>query len=671
MFKLTIDGKQVEAQQGQSLLEIALSNDIHIPRLCYEPTLSSYGACRLCVVEVGQNGRSWITTSCTYPAAEGMTIKTDTPEVRQARKAMAGLILSCAPNVPAIQRAAAAQGVYEPPFTTKNPDEMCILCGLCVRACQEIAGHGVLAFVDRGTERRVTTAFNQKHDVCADCNQCIPYCPTGAITNLEGPAIGQELQQKAHRWMKIRQVVQYALLALFVVLIAFTNRDLVDSPIKVNLFSLLDPLQAITASVASRELIPWYGLSLVTVGATLIFGRVWCGWICPLGAILELFGKPGRLLKQQSWRYVKYGVLYVLILMAIVGSMAFLWFDPITILIRGMAGTLNPAIQETLSGFEKPGRIGLVAAIPLLIVLGLNLIERRFWCRYICPLGALVGLFSKVSWFKRRVDKFGCVQCGECAQICTMGAIEEGAFTSDPAECIVCMDCAVPCPQRAISFEPRPGIAGSYEFDPGRREALVALGTAAAALALVQVDFLRGNASHLIRPPGVTDEDDFLAKCIRCGQCVKACSTNALHPATLGAGWDAFGTPVLIGSLGYCDYNCNACGHVCPSGAIPPLELAEKQQQVMGIAQVIPDLCISCGLCWEACPIEGALFEVETTRKRKTVIIPEVAPELCIGCGACETVCPVEGELAIKVFAPGELPVSQVARRRTTDKAIV
>lgn len=668
MIKLTIDGKEVQAQEGQSLLEIARANDIHIPTLCYQPALSPYGACRLCVVEVSQNGRSWVTTSCTYPAAENLTVKTDTPDVLRTRKVMADLALSRCPNVPAIQRMAAEQGVHAPSFTTESPDEKCILCGLCVRACHEIAGHDILGFVERGAGRRVTSAFDQKHNICADCNQCIPYCPTGAITSLEGPAIGQELQQANQRWIRIRQIVQYAALVFFVVLIALTTRNLADSPIKVNLFSLLDPLQAIAATIASRELIPWYGLALLTVVATLVFGRAWCGWFCPLGAILELFGKPGRLLTKRGWRYVKYGVLFVILLMAIFGSMAFMWFDPITILIRGLAGTLNPAIQEIRTGFEKPGRIGVVAALPLLTVLGLNLIERRFWCRYLCPLGALVGLIAKVSWIKRRVDKFSCVKCGDCAALCTTGAIETDEFTSDPAECIVCMDCAAPCPQRAISFATRPGIKGGYEFNPARRELLTSAGTAAAALALIRLDLLKTENPRLVRPPGVTDEADFLSKCIRCGQCVKACSTKALHPATLEAGWNAFGTPVLVGALGYCSYDCNACGQVCPSGAIPPLDLAEKRQQVMGTAHVVPDLCISCKLCFEVCPVEGALLEVETTRNRKDVIIPEVSSDLCIGCGYCESVCPVEGELAIKVFAPGAMPVYEsVLRRRVVD----
>jgi MauM/NapG family ferredoxin protein len=241
-----------------------------------------------------------------------------------------------------------------------------------------------------------------------------------------------------------------------------------------------------------------------------------------------------------------------------------------------------------------------------------------------------------------------------------MGAIESKEFTSDPAECIACMDCAAPCPQRAISFGQEPGFQTepAYEFNPTRREVLVSMGTAAAALAVVELDWLTSDNPKLIRPPGVVDEEEFLAKCIRCGQCVKACSSKALHPATLAAGWDAFGTPVLVGALGYCDYDCHACGQVCPSGAIPPLDLATKQQQVMGTAHVIQDLCISCKLCFEICPIEDTLLTVEVTRNRRQVLIPEVVADKCIGCGRCESVCPVEGELAIQVYAPGETPLT-------------
>jgi len=671
MIHLKIDDQDIQVEEGRTILEAAQAHGIAIPTLCHQPDLTPYGACRLCVVEVSRNGRSTITASCAYPVEEGIEVRTDTPEVLQTRKVMAGLVLSRCPEVPAIQRIAAEQGVLEPPFATDEPEQDCILCGLCVRACHEIAGQDILGFVERGGYRRVTTAFDRKYAICDDCNQCIPYCPTGAITGLEAPRIGERLRQVAERWIRARQVVQYGALALFLLLIAFTTRSLVSLPMKVNLFSLLDPLQAVGATIASRELIPWYALALVTVGATLWLGRAWCGWICPLGAILELFGKPGTRTVSQQLRYIKYVILFAVLLMAVFGSLAFMFFDPITILVRGVAGTLVPIIQAPFNGFEKLGRIGLVAAIPLLVVLGLNFVERRFWCRYLCPLGALVGLLSKFSWTKRRVDKFACVKCGECAGLCTMGAIETGEFTSDPAECITCMDCAAPCPQRAISFTARPGYRGTYEFNPARREFLASAGTAAAAIGVLSLDLGKSEKPHLLRPPGVVDEDAFLAKCIRCGQCVKACSTHALHPATLEAGWDAFGTPVLKPYLGYCNYDCHACGHVCPSGAIPPLSLEEKRKQVIGTAYVKQELCISCNLCYGECPVEGTLLEVEGERKRKKVIFPHVEPDLCIGCGACESVCPVEGELAIRVYAPGfaPQPTAAIPRGRRVSQA--
>jgi polyferredoxin len=278
-----------------------------------------------------------------------------------------------------------------------------------------------------------------------------------------------------------RQVVQYGLLAVFALLFITTSRAL-QLPINLsNLFSRFDPLQAIMSIIASREILPLYIPAIVTIVGTLVLGRVWCGWICPLGAILELFGPRGTR-KMQAWfRGIKYGLLIMLFVMALFGSLAFMWLDPITILVRGVA---DP-VSVVLSIVEVPGfKVGtLLSMLMLVLVLGLNSIEKRFWCRYLCPLGALIGLGSKFSWIRRRVNEASCVKCGDCVKTCPMGAIHPETIKNDPAECIMCMDCAAPCPKTAITFASAPP-RWNHEFDPAAR------GCSAAPEAAVEIILL-------------------------------------------------------------------------------------------------------------------------------------------------------------------------------------
>ncbi len=193
MATLIIDGQEAQAEEEQTILEVARQAGIEIPTLCYHPLLEPYGACRLCTVEVIRHGRSRLETSCTYPAWDGLEVKTGSPAVVRARKAILELLLSRCPNVPVIQGLAREYGITEPPFPTDEPDEKCILCGLCVRTCHEMVKADVLNFSQRGIERQVGPPFLEESRQCIGCGACTIMCPTGAIEILlEEAAVYEE-----------------------------------------------------------------------------------------------------------------------------------------------------------------------------------------------------------------------------------------------------------------------------------------------------------------------------------------------------------------------------------------------------------------------------------------------------------------------------------------------
>jgi heterodisulfide reductase subunit A len=181
VITLTIDGQKIQAEEGQTILEVAKKNSIDIPTLCYHPALEPFGACRLCAVEIVQGGRLGLQTACTYPASDGLEVQTYSPTVIEARRTVLGLLLSRCPNVPVIRDLAMEYGIKEPPFPTDTPDENCILCGLCVRACHELVKAGAINFADRGVDRVIGPPFLEKTRDCIGCGACTIVCPTGAI----------------------------------------------------------------------------------------------------------------------------------------------------------------------------------------------------------------------------------------------------------------------------------------------------------------------------------------------------------------------------------------------------------------------------------------------------------------------------------------------------------
>lgn len=184
MISLTIDGRRVQAKDGATILEAAQMFGIDIPTLCYHPVLTSYGACRLCSVEIVQRGRSRMVVSCLYPAEEGLEIKTSSPRVQRLRRGIIELLLARCPGSESIRQMARTLGVAEPRFGLENDE--CILCGLCIRVCHEISEKHLLSFVGRGFAKEVAAPFYEPPEECIACGGCAYVCPTGAIRIVGG-----------------------------------------------------------------------------------------------------------------------------------------------------------------------------------------------------------------------------------------------------------------------------------------------------------------------------------------------------------------------------------------------------------------------------------------------------------------------------------------------------
>jgi polyferredoxin len=503
-----------------------------------------------------------------------------------------------------------------------------------------------------------------------------------------------------HRWVLARSLVQYLSLAVFIYLFLMTTRNGLPANV-VNIPMRLDPLLMLSNLLAGRTFLLASTLALLTVLLTIIFGRAWCGWLCPLGTTLDIFSfkrsRGKRLPPPEGWRKIKYVLLAAVLISAILGNLTLLILDPLTLLFRTLTTAMLPAIDQIIiasetglyqvpifsdpiSSFDQWIRPALLPQYPLyfrdtllfasifFIVIVLNLFAPRFWCRYLCPLGGFLGLLSRIALFRREVTE-PCKGCSLCTAACPTGTINPAKnYASDAAECTMCMECLETCPRSMIRFSPGFSFAPGQDYDPDRREALLTLGGTIAVLALVKSNQLaKRQPNFLIRPPGARESNpDILdmTKCIRCSECMRACPTNALQPAVFEAGIQGFGSPILVARLGYCEFSCNTCGQVCPVQAIPPLSLEEKQSQAIGKAYIDESRCIAwsdhndCIVCEEMCPLPEKAIQLEETdvwavdNSVVKVKLPHVLRDRCIGCGICEYKCPLNGDAAIRVYTP-------------------
>jgi MauM/NapG family ferredoxin protein len=512
--------------------------------------------------------------------------------------------------------------------------------------------------------------------------------------------------------LNLRRTTQGLFLLLFVFLFIQTEskgNDELGYPVR--LFLDFDPLILITTLLSAHAVAKAFLLSLVVIALTMLLGRVFCGWVCPLGTLNNLVGmlkkKRSTPLKSPlgkgvergvNWHRVKYLILIGMLVSALFTLQPVGIMDPLSLLIRSFSVSIYPlfnhavravfdtvyaanpldiaavtepvynVLRKTVLSFSQPVyRQGVFIGLLFLGILGMNLVEKRFWCRYLCPLGALLGLLSRFSLLKRSVSE-GCTECGACAGVCQGAAAPDVKGQWKDAECYYCWNCDDICPSNAVSF----GFSGKMitpAMDLGRRRVITSALSGIAAVPLLRITPLgTANAKDpdLLRPPGALEEKEFLARCVKCGECMKVCITNGLQPTFMEAGLEGIWSPTLVPRIGYCEYRCTLCGQVCPTGAIKRLTLEEKAKVKLGLAMIDKGRCLPwahatpCIMCEEVCPTPKKaiwLEKVEVTDrkgKRITVQQPRVDLELCIGCGICENKCPVLGRPAIYVSSVGE-----------------
>ncbi|MHC4060982.1 MAG: 4Fe-4S binding protein [Planctomycetota bacterium] len=406
----------------------------------------------------------------------------------------------------------------------------------------------------------------------------------------------------------------------------------------VNWFLQLDPLAALGTILTEHSL--YYPLlwALVTVILTIIFGRFFCSWVCPFGSLHHFVGFLGKrkepaaqqveLNKYRKAQCVKYFILAVLLAMAAFPSIAATLqtglLDPIPLMTRSLNLVLLPVVDRPANIASVVGRFyegsWLIFAIFLTAIL-LNLVIPRFYCRFICPLGALFGVIGRFAIWRIGKNQSECTNCKLCEKSCEGGC--EPAGNIRISECVLCFNCRQDCRDEVLSYQTRPSLGGEQvNPDISRRGFMLSLASGVLAVPAIRAgNKLGANWHHrVIRPPGALPEEQFLKRCIKCGQCMRICPTNVIQPGGVVAGLENLWTPVLnnrIGSSG-CQLNCVACGQMCPTAAIRPITLSEKLGRDefaevgpirIGTAFVDRNRCLPwamnrpCIVCEENCPV--------------------------------------------------------------------
>ena len=427
---------------------------------------------------------------------------------------------------------------------------------------------------------------------------------------------------------------------------------------------------------------------------TLIFGRIYCSVICPMGIFQDIAAWFGKRAKKNRYSYspaiswLRYTVLgiFVIALIAGIGSLAAL-LEPYSAFGRIASNLFAPVyaginnllayIAERAESYAfystdiwiKSMPVFAIAVATFIIVALLAWKNGRTYCNTICPVGTVLGFFARFSWFKPVIDSSKCVNCKACEKNCKASAINIAGHTIDYSRCVACMDCIDKCNINAISYVHPHKTAdkpaeNEQSVNKNRRSFLTASALVAATatlraqekkvdggLAIIEDKKIPERSTPIV-PPGALSLKNFTQHCTACQLCVSVCPNGVLRPS---AGLMTLMQPEMSYERGYCRPECVKCSEVCPSGAIKPITVAEKTSIQIGHAVWIRENCIpltdgrNCGNCARHCPTGAIAMVPSVPSDSNSIKIPVVNVEKCIGCGTCENLCPARPLSAIYV----------------------
>lgn len=442
---------------------------------------------------------------------------------------------------------------------------------------------------------------------------------------------------------------------------------------------------------------------LIVLALTLLFGRVYCSTICPLGIFQDIVTffrkKKSKLFYSLSRPFTKtrYFILAIVTLLFVIGSSIGLnLLDPysnfgriLTNVFRPIFIIINNIISSILELFNSYAVsplefIGinlfslLFSALVFVIVTWMSYSYGRLFCNSICPVGTLLGLVSKISFFKIGIIESNCIECGDCETVCKSSCIESESKYIDFSRCVGCYNCFDVCPSIGISYLPRYSKSNGTFFNYGKRDffkniGFFILGSSVISKAQQKIDVYTKNEIPVIRkfpvsPPGSLSIKNFNDNCTACHLCISSCPTQVLQPSFLEYGLLEIMQPRMDYKTSYCNYDCTICTDVCPNGAILSQSGEDKRLIQMGKVKFIKDNCVvytqktDCGACAEHCPTKAVRMELDNEVNKKAPVLTE---DICVGCGACEFACPTIPYKAI--YVEGN-PIHQLAKKPEEEK---